>query len=112
MNPETDPLVCAWRETLEARREDAAILARDGKVLRTFQAIEDEAAEFAESASFASLPPGAVVAIQIGNHPAWPGLLLACLRRKLVALPLEATMSEHGRTAALDLCRAAALVTP
>ncbi|MEO6970549.1 MAG: AMP-binding protein, partial [Chthoniobacterales bacterium] len=53
---------------------------------------------------------GEIVAIQIGNHADWPALLLACLRRGIVVLPLERTMSEHERGSALQTCRVAGLI--
>ena len=42
--------------------------------------------------------PGQVHAIEIGNHPDWPSLLLACLRRQVVVLPLDE--STHRRISA------------
>jgi long-chain acyl-CoA synthetase len=53
-----------------------------------------------------------VLAIQIGNHPAWPAALLAALRRHLVVLPLEATIGLQERRAALAVCHAAGLLIP
>jgi acyl-CoA synthetase (AMP-forming)/AMP-acid ligase II len=78
-------------------------------VLRSFAQIEGEARDF-EQTLLGEFRPGGVIAIQIGNHPAWPALLLACLRRRLVALPLERTVTEHERDAALQICRATAVV--
>jgi acyl-CoA synthetase (AMP-forming)/AMP-acid ligase II len=54
---------------------------------------------------------GDIVAIQIGNHPHWPALFLACLRRGIVALPIERTVSVAERAAALRTCRVAGLIT-
>src|ERR1700716_1654968 len=54
--------------------------------------------------------PGNVVAIQIGNHADWPSILLACLRKGLIVLPLEQSISERERDAALDICNAAGVV--
>jgi acyl-CoA synthetase (AMP-forming)/AMP-acid ligase II len=78
-------------------------------VLRTFDQIEEEARDF-EQALLHEGQPGEVVAIQVGNHASWPALLLACLRSGLVALPLERTVTEQERDAALRICSAAALV--
>ena len=113
-----DRLVEAWEDTLRARdgraleREGeapAAIFNTRGEVLRTFAQIEGEACDF-EQTLLREFQPGQVIAIQIGNHAAWPALLLACLRRQLVALPLERTVTERERDAALRICRAAAAV--
>src|SRR5439155_24361257 len=54
--------------------------------------------------------PGEVIAIQIGNHPAWPSILLSCLRRELAVLPLETSIAERERETALGICRASAVV--
>jgi len=86
-----------------------AIYGTNGEVLRTFGQIEAEAREF-EQTLFGKSTESEVIAIQVGNHPAWPALLLAVLRRGLVALPLERTMAERERDAALLICGAAAVV--
>jgi long-chain acyl-CoA synthetase len=113
-----DRLAEAWEETLRARdgralegegEDRAAIFNTRGEVLRTFAQIEAEARDF-EQTLLGKFRAGEVIAIQIGNHAAWPALLLACLRRRLVALPLERTVTEHERDAALRICRAAAVV--
>ncbi len=106
---DTDALCAAWRETLTQRSDDAAVLGSAGEVLRTFGQIEKEAEAIADT-QLATFKPGAVLAIQIGNHPAWPAWLLACVRRGLVVLPLEGTMGPHERHAALQVCRATAVV--
>ncbi|MEY2488284.1 MAG: long-chain acyl-CoA synthetase [Verrucomicrobiota bacterium] len=107
-----DSVVEAWEKILRApslRKEKAAIFDTSGKVLRTFAQIEEEAGDF-EQTLLCEFRPGDVVAIQVGNHPAWPALLLACWRSRLVALPLERTVTERERDAALRVCSAAAVV--
>lgn len=114
----TDRLVEAWEATLRTRDRSAlgrkgedrpAIFNTRGEVLRAFVQIEGEARDF-EQTLLGEFRPGEVIAIQVGNHPAWPALLLACLRRHLAALPLERTVTEPERDAALRICRAAAVV--
>jgi long-chain acyl-CoA synthetase len=105
-----DSLVEAW-ESSRHRDQKAAIFDPRGEVLRTFAQIEEEARDF-EQKLLREFRPGEVIAIQIGNHPAWPALLLACLRRRLVALPLERRMAERERDAALRICGATALAEP
>lgn len=116
----SDSLVEAWEATLqgpdsagepsgEPRPARAAIFDPTGKVLRTFIEIEEESRHF-ERDLLREFRAGEVIAIQAGNHPAWPALLLACLRQGLVALPLERTMADPEREAALGICRAAAVV--
>src|SRR5438034_246798 len=51
-----------------------------------------------------------VIAIQIGNHDDWPSILIACLRKRLAVLPLEQSISDQQRAAALRICRASAVV--
>jgi long-chain acyl-CoA synthetase len=103
-----DSLVEAW-DALSHFEERAAIVDSGGQVLRTFSQIEEEARDF-EGTLLREFREGEVIAIQVGNHPAWPALLLACLRCRLVALPLERTMAERERAAALLICGAAAVV--
>lgn len=104
-----DALLAAWSETL-GRKEDApAIFETSGAVARTFRGIEDQARAVAGKIDI--FEAGSVVAIQIGNHPGWPAMLLACLRRKLVVLPLEQTIGGEPREAALKVCNAAGMVS-
>src|SRR6266496_452362 len=105
----TDALLHAWRDTLRRARNASAIFNADGKVLRTFGEIEECACEFEDD--FEVFPPGRVIAIQIGNHEDWPPLLIACLRRQLVVLPLEESINAQQRDAALRLCNATAVVS-
>ena len=106
----SDSLVAAWEETVRSRKASApAVFHTDGSLLRTFAEIEEEACGF-ERELLHGFQEGEVIAIQTGNHPAWPALLVACLRRRLVVLPLEGTMAERERDAALQVCGAAAVV--
>ncbi|HEV2842857.1 MAG TPA: class I adenylate-forming enzyme family protein [Chthoniobacterales bacterium] len=106
-------LVEAWEKTLRAQggegEKRAAIFDPNGRMLRTFLEIEEESRHF-EREPLGEFRQGEVIAIQAGNHVAWPALLLACLRQGLVALPLERTMAERERDGALKICRAAAIV--
>src|SRR6266581_3167758 len=105
----TDALLHAWRDTLRRARNASAIFNADGNVLLTFGEIVECACEFEDD--FEVFPPGRVIAIQIGNHEDWPPLLIACLRRQLVVLPLEESISAQQRDAALRLCNATAVVS-
>jgi long-chain acyl-CoA synthetase len=105
-----DPILIRWEETVRRKGGDtAAILDSTGKILRTFSGIESEALELQNP--FSGLPPGAVMAVQIGNHPAWPAVLLASLRGGFAVLPLETSITASDRAAALEICKANALVT-
>ena len=104
-----DPILDVWEETRKKNRQRAAILDAQGKIARTFSEIEERAEHFA--AELKAIEPGRVVAIQIGNHPDWPSLFLACLRKQLVVLPLEQTMAEEQRKSAFRICNVAALAS-
>lgn len=110
MMPPNDALIQSWTQTVARRRADAAIYNTRGEVLRTFAQINDEARDFIAS-GFDGLNPGDVIGIQAGNHPSWPALFLACLNAGIVALPLERSIAEQERDAALNACRASAVVT-
>ncbi len=103
-----DPILQRWQATLGREPQRPALLDPTGPVLRTFQEIDAEAAQF--EARFAALPAGTVLAVQIGNHPDWPSVLLAGLRRELVLLPLETTITLQERAAVLEMSRARALL--
>jgi len=104
-----DALLAAW-ETTRARAKDApAIFDTRGEITRTFHQIEADARDFGAKIDIFSA--GCVVAIQIGNHEDWPAILLACLRKRLVVLPLEQTISEQARDAGLSTCQCAGLIT-
>jgi long-chain acyl-CoA synthetase len=104
-----DSLAEAWKNTSPAREREGAIFDTQGNALRIFAQIEEEACDF-EQTLLREFRSGEVIAIQVGNHPSWPALLLACLRRQLVALPLERTMATGEREAALRICRARAVI--
>ena len=103
-----DDLLAAWNETLARHSGAMAIGDTRGKVVRTFAQIAMEAAELERDLD--ELAPASVIGIQIGNHPAWPAWLLAAWRRRLVVLPLERGIAEEECEAALQVCRASALV--
>ena len=105
-----DPLLEAWARTLSRRGDDPAILDPHGAVVFCFGEIEKLSQRY-EGNLAGQLEAGEILAIQLGNHAHWPALLLACLRRKVVVLPLERTMSIQERTSALQTCRAVGLLS-
>src|SRR6476660_5248988 len=104
-----DSLLLAWRTTISRKADDAAIFDTAGKIVQRFDEVEERACLFEEKID--ALPAGAVIAVQIGNHEDWPSIFIACLRRQLVVLPLDESVSEQQRDAALKICRANALVS-
>ena len=103
-----DALLTAWDTTLVRAKDSPAIFNTRGEITRTFQQIEEDADDFEEKIDM--FGAGSVLAVQIGNDPDWPSILLACLRRQLVVLPLEQSMSEQQRDKALEICRASAVM--
>jgi long-chain acyl-CoA synthetase len=104
----SDGLVEAWA-SLSHFAGRAAIVDSRRNLLRTFAQIEEEARDF-EQTLLHEFRPGDVIVIQVGNHAAWPALLLAGLRRQLVVVPLERTMAKRERDSVLRICRAAAIL--
>ncbi len=104
-----DPLLDGWQQTLRSAKDRPAILNSHGEVLRKFRDIDERARDF--EAKLEMFRTGSVIAIQVGNHEDWPSLLIACLRRQVVVLPLEQSISDQQRDAALVLCRASAVVS-
>ena len=104
-----DPLLVAWQRTISRKGGDAAVLDATGRISRSFRDIEDHARGF--EAKMDKLIAGAVVAVQIGNHEDWPAVFIACLRKRLVVLPLDQSIGEQQRDTALEVCRASALVS-
>ena len=104
-----DPLLLAWQTTISRKGDDAAIFDSSGRIARSFRDIESHSQAF--EAKMDMFLAGSVVAVQIGNHEDWPALFIACLRKKLVILPLDQSIGEQQRDAALEICRASALVS-
>ena len=104
----TDGLLERW-ETILARKGDApAIFNTRGQINRTFRAIDEYACKF--ESKIDSFAAGSVIAVQIGNHEDWPSILIACLRRGMIVLPLEQSMSDQQRDAAAKICRASGII--
>jgi len=97
-----DALLAAWEETLQRKGDAPAIFDTGGAALRTFSDIESRARML--EAKIDPAAAGHVHPIDLGNHLDWPSLLLACLRRRVVALPLESSVTPQQREAALRVC--------
>jgi len=104
----TDALIAAWRQTIGRAKDAPAIFNTRGQVVRKFSEIEEHARDF--ETKIEMFNAGSVVAIQIGNHEDWPSILIACLRKRLVVLPLEQSISDQQRAAALRICQASGVV--
>src|SRR5947209_13698688 len=98
----TDGLLQRWEAIVSQKRDAPAIFNSRGRLVFTFRGIDERARDFeSKIESF----DGSVVAIQIGNHEDWPSILIACLRRGVVVLPLEQSISDQQRDAALKTCK-------
>jgi long-chain acyl-CoA synthetase len=104
-----DPLLLEWQKTVSRKGDDTALFDSTGKIARSFDEIQEQAGIFEQKID--SLPAGAVVAVQIGNHEDWPSIFISCLRRQLVVLPLDESLREQQRDMALMICGASALVS-
>ena len=104
----TDALLKRW-EAILARKGDApAIFNTRGQINRTFRAIDEYARKF--ESKIDRFAAGSVIAVQIGNHEDWPSILIACLRRGMIVLPLEQSISDQQRDAAAKICRASGII--
>lgn len=106
-----NPLLAAWSATLAERRDEPAIFDTQRRALLRFGEIEELSRNYETAdGGLRGLDAGAIVAVQIGNHAHWPALFLACLRRRIVVMPLDRAMSGQERSAALQTCRVAGLI--
>lgn len=102
---DTQPILAAWRNTLRAFDRRPAVVATDGTVLRSFAEIE------ADALAWTGLPDsGTVVAVQIGNSPRLPGILLALWRQRCIPVLLDSSLSGAARESALATCGAGAIL--
>jgi long-chain acyl-CoA synthetase len=104
-----DPLLAAWQSTVSRKGGDAAVFDSTGKIARSFRDVEEGARAFYTKID--AFPAGTVVAVQIGNHRDWPSVFIACVRKQLVVLPLDRSISERQRDAALEICNSTAVVS-
>ncbi len=111
MSKTGDPLLVGWEETLRRRRHSSAIYDRSGRALFTFDGIENLSRDLEGDFGLRNFAAGEIVAVQIGNHPHWPALFLACLRHEIVVLPIEQSVSEYERDCALRTCCVSGLIT-
>jgi long-chain acyl-CoA synthetase len=105
----SDALLAAWQRTVGRAKDSPAILNTRGEVVRKFSEIDECARDFERKIE--AFKAGSVIGVQIGNHEDWASILIACVRRHLVVLPLEQSISDQQRDAALEICGAKAVVS-
>src|SRR5213082_1118148 len=98
-----DTLLERWQSIVAQKGDAPAIFNTRADVARTFRQVDERASDF--ESKIDNFDAGSVVAIQIGNHEDWPSILIACLRRGVVVLPLEQSISDQQRDAALKTCK-------
>ena len=103
-----DVLLQRWEAILAQKGDEPAIFNTRGQVDRTFGGIDERARGFEPKID--KFADGSVIAVQIGNHEGAPSIFIACLRRGIVVLPLEQSMSDQQRDAALKVCRVTGII--
>src|SRR5207237_68187 len=103
-----DGLLQGWEAIVSQKRDAPAIFNSRGRLVFTFRGIDERVRDF--ESKIKSFDAGSVVAIQIGNHEDSPSIFIACLRRGVVVLPLEQSMSDQQRDAALKVCRVTGII--
>jgi acyl-CoA synthetase (AMP-forming)/AMP-acid ligase II len=103
-----DVLLQRWEAILAQKGDAPAIFNTRGQVVQTFRGIDDRARDFASKID--KFLAGSLIAVQIGNHEDWSPIFIACLCRGLVVLPLEQSISDQQRDAALKVCRASGII--
>ena len=103
-----DVLLQRWEAILAQKGDEPAIFNTRGQVDRTFRGIDERARGFEPKID--KFADGSVIAVQIGNHEDAPSIFIACLRRGIVVLPLEQSISDQQRDAALKVCRVTGII--
>jgi len=103
-----DVLLQRWEAILAQKGDEPAIFNTRGQVDRTFRGIDERARGFEPKID--KFADGSVIAVQIGNHEGAPSIFIACLRRGIVVLPLEQSISDQQRDAALKVCRVTGII--
>ena len=103
-----DILLQRWEAILAQKGDEPAIFNTRGQVDRTFRGIDERARGFEPKID--KFADGSVIAVQIGNHEDSPSIFIACLRRGIVVLPLEQSISDQQRDAALKVCRVTGII--
>src|SRR2546421_9541775 len=96
-----DSLLQRWEAVLAQKGDAPAIFNTRGQVEGTFRQIDAHARDF--ESKIDPTRPHNINAIQIGNHPDWPSLFVACLRAKRVVLPIDESVTRQQADAAVSI---------
>jgi len=99
-----------WKQVLNERSTDPALFASDGTVLRTFQQVEEERAEW--HCRLNDFSVGDCLVASLGNDPTWPAFLLACFDKELVLAPIESELPMTHIARLLEITHAQGRVSP
>jgi acyl-CoA synthetase (AMP-forming)/AMP-acid ligase II len=103
-----DTLLERWKAILARKADAPAIFNTHAEVEQTFRQIDERAHDF--ESKIDKFEAGSVIAVQIGNHEDWASILIACLSRGIVVLPIEQSISGQQRDAALKICRVSGII--
>jgi acyl-CoA synthetase (AMP-forming)/AMP-acid ligase II len=96
-----DSLLQRWEAILAQKGDAPAIFNTRGQVEGTFRQIDARARDLEFKIDPAR--PHNINAIQIGNHPDWPSLFVACLRAKRIVLPIDESVTRQQADAAVSI---------
>jgi len=102
------PFDSFWRAVLNREGASPAIYAGDGSVLRSFQDIEGERAEWRDKLS--AFKAGHCIVCALGNDPAYPAFILASWDKDLIVAPVEPDLPGGQLQGILALTSAQGLV--
>jgi long-chain acyl-CoA synthetase len=97
-----------WKTVVRQKGANPAIRAGDGSVIRSFQDIESERAEWRSKLS--AFKAGDCILCAVGNDPSFPALVLASWDKDLVVAPIEADLPSRQLEGILALTSAQGLV--
>jgi long-chain acyl-CoA synthetase len=98
-----------WQTVVHRQGASPAIYAGDGSVLRSFQDIENERAEWRNRLS--AFEAGHCLVCALGNDPSYPAFILASWDKELIVAPIEPDIPSVQLRGVLALTSAQGLVT-
>jgi acyl-CoA synthetase (AMP-forming)/AMP-acid ligase II len=95
-----NPFSHRWASVLAERAGDVAILSPDGETLRTYSKIGDAAKRWNEGFDKVE----GVVAVQLGNSPEWPEVLLGAWMAGRTVVAFDPDLAGERRARVEELC--------
>jgi long-chain acyl-CoA synthetase len=97
-----------WETVVRQQGTNPAIRAGDGSIMRSFQEIESERADW--RSKLAGFKAGECIVCAVGNDPSFPALVLASWDQDLVLAPVEADLPGRQLEGILLLTSAQGLI--